>query len=93
MYAPQWLDQSQAEEVRTVDGFGTIWLISFPADETDDEEFEIGQEEDQNEAREAMVARSYTSRYLVVRGDGSEIWTSTASEGDRLLGATNTLFG
>lgn len=93
MYAPEWLDLSQAQEVRTVDGFGTTWLVSFPTDESEDDVFAIGQEEDEHEAREDRISKSYTSRYLVVRGDGSEIWTSTAMEADRLLGASNTLFG
>lgn len=92
-YAPDWLDISCATEVRTVVGFGTAWLVAFPMDEDDDEQFEPGQEEDEREAKEDAVSRSYTSRYLVVRGDGSEVWTSTEKEADRLLGAANTLFG
>ena len=91
MYAPEWLDLSSAHEVRTVVGFGTAWLVNFPADEQDDEAFDPGQDADA--AREDVVSRSYASRYLVVRGDGSEIWTSSAQEADRLLGASNTLFG
>lgn len=93
MYAPEWLDLSSAHEVRTVVGFGTAWLVNFPVNEQDEEEFETGQEQDADEVREDAISRSYTSRYLVVRGDGSEIWTSTEQEADRLLGATNTLFG
>ena len=93
MYAPDWLDMDCAKELRTADGFGTIWLVTFPMDEADDDQFAPGQEQDEEEAKEEAVARSYTSRHLVVRGDGSEIWTSTITEAERLLGAENTLFG
>lgn len=91
--APAWIaDEAQADLISYAEAFGGIWLITFPSDE-EDEHFEPGQEQDEREAHEDAVARTYRTRYLVVRGDGSEIWTSTEGEARRLLGAENTLFG
>lgn len=92
-YRAPWMDEVQPQEVKTVPGFGTLWIINFNEDDGhEEEEFEVGQEQDAKEAAEDRIARTFKSRYMVIRGDMSEVWTSSEEEGLRLLGAENTLF-
>lgn len=93
-YRPHWIDgEAIATHVRSSTGFGSIWLIEFMADEPEQEEaFDASQEQDERELKEEAVSKSFKSRYLVVRGDWSEIWTSTPEEAASLLGVEQTLF-